>query len=42
MSASATATSSPTEIHWLDTLDGGLREAQAQDKPVLLDFYSPT
>ncbi len=42
MSASATTSSSPTEILWLDALDEGLREAQERAKPLLLDFNSPT
>ena len=35
-------TGAPTEIHWLASLDEALALAKQQDKPVLLDFFSPT
>ena len=31
-----------TEIRWLSSLDEALELAAKQDKPVLLDFFSPT
>ena len=30
------------EIRWLASLDGALALAKQHDKPVLLDFFSPT
>ena len=35
-------TGTPTEIRWLASLDEALDLAKQQDKPVLLDFFSPT
>jgi hypothetical protein len=32
----------PGEIRWLASLDEALDQARQQDKPVLLDFFSPT
>jgi uncharacterized protein YyaL (SSP411 family) len=31
-----------SEIQWLTSLDEALAQAKQQDKPVLLDFFSPT
>ncbi len=31
-----------TDIRWLSSLDEALRQANREDKPVLLDFFSPT
>ena len=36
------AGTSPTEIRWLTSLDEALDQAKQRDKPVLLDFFSPT
>ena len=36
------STGMPTEIRWLASLDEALALAQQHDKPVLLDFFSPT
>jgi len=36
MAATATA------IRWLDSLDDALDRARGEQKPVLLDFFSPT
>jgi hypothetical protein len=35
-------TAAPTEIRWLTSLDEALGQAKLHDKPVLLDFFSPT
>jgi hypothetical protein len=35
-------TAAPTEIRWLTSLDEALEQAKPHDKPVLLDFFSPT
>jgi hypothetical protein len=29
-------------IHWLTSFDEALKQARQQDKPALLDFFSPT
>jgi hypothetical protein len=31
-----------SEIRWLSSLDEALEQAAQRDKPVLLDFFSPT
>ena len=31
-----------SNIQWLTSLDEALAQAKQQDKPVLLDFFSPT
>ena len=39
------ATSSPAakgEIPWLTSLDDGVRRSREEEKPVLVDFFSPT
>jgi hypothetical protein len=36
------STGTPTDIRWLASLDEVLDLARQQDKPVLLDFFSPT
>jgi uncharacterized protein YyaL (SSP411 family) len=36
------STGTPTPIRWLASLDEALGLARQQDKPVLLDFFSPT
>jgi len=36
------STGALTEIRWLASLDEALELARQQDKPVLLDFFSPT
>lgn len=36
------STGTPAEIRWLASLDEALDLARRQDKPVLLDFFSPT
>lgn len=36
------STGVPTEIRWLASLDEALELARQHDKPVLLDFFSPT
>jgi hypothetical protein len=42
MEALTMSTDAPTEIRWLASLDEALALAKQQDKPVLLDFFSPT
>jgi hypothetical protein len=36
------STGTPTELRWLTSLDEALALAKQRDKPVLLDFFSPT
>jgi hypothetical protein len=36
------STDAPTEIRWLASIDEALALAKQHDKPVLLDFFSPT
>jgi hypothetical protein len=36
------STETPATIRWLDSLDEALDLARQQDRPVLLDFFSPT
>ena len=36
------ATGTKTEIRWLASLDEALELSRQRDKPVLLDFFSPT
>jgi hypothetical protein len=36
------STAAPTEIRWLTSLDEALKQARLHNKPVLLDFFSPT
>ena len=36
------STPGPTRIRWLASLDEALARAKQQDRPVLLDFFSPT
>ena len=35
-------TATPPEIHWLASLGEALEQAKQHDKPVLIDFFTPT
>ena len=36
------STNAPTEIRWLTSTDEAFALAKQRDKPILLDFFSPT
>ena len=36
------STGTQSAIRWLTSLDEALEQARLRDKPVLLDFFSPT
>jgi hypothetical protein len=38
----ATPGASESTIPWLTSLDEGLHRGQTEEKPVLVDFFSPT
>jgi hypothetical protein len=42
MEDSTMSTETPAAIRWLASLDEALDLAKHQDRPVLLDFFSPT
>jgi uncharacterized protein YyaL (SSP411 family) len=42
MEVATMSTAASTEIRWLASLDEALALARQHDKPVLLDFFSPT